>query len=75
VVRVSGYNPEVQVQFPTLPDFLRSSESGTESTQPLSTIEELLERKVAALVYKADNMAIGICHADNVATSICKNWY
>jgi hypothetical protein len=26
--------PEVRVQFPALPDFLRSSESGTASTQP-----------------------------------------
>jgi hypothetical protein len=27
-------NPEVRVQFPALPDFLRSSGSGTGSTQP-----------------------------------------
>jgi hypothetical protein len=27
--------PEVQVRFPTLPDFPRSSGSGTGSTQPL----------------------------------------
>jgi hypothetical protein len=36
---------KVSVRFPALPDFLRSSGSGTGSTQPLSTIEELLERK------------------------------
>jgi hypothetical protein len=28
-------NPEVRVRSPPLPDFLRSSESGTGSTQPL----------------------------------------
>jgi hypothetical protein len=38
-------DPEVRVRFPTLPDFLRSSGSGTWSTQPLSTTEELLEMK------------------------------
>jgi hypothetical protein len=27
-------DPEVRVRFPALPDFLRSSGSGTESTQP-----------------------------------------
>jgi hypothetical protein len=34
VVRVLGYRPEVRFRFPALPDFLRSSESGTGSTQP-----------------------------------------
>jgi hypothetical protein len=33
VVRVSGYISEVRVQFPALPDFLRSSGPGTGSTQ------------------------------------------
>jgi hypothetical protein len=27
-------DPEIQFQFPTVPDFLRSSGSGTGSTQP-----------------------------------------
>jgi hypothetical protein len=27
-------DPEIRVQFPALPDFLRSSRSGTGSTQP-----------------------------------------
>jgi hypothetical protein len=40
-----------RVRFPAPPDFLSSSGSGTESTQPLVRInEELLERKVAAPV-------------------------
>jgi hypothetical protein len=30
----SSTNSEVRVRFPSLPDFLRSSESGTASTQP-----------------------------------------
>jgi hypothetical protein len=38
-------DPEVRVGFPALPDFSRSSGSGTGSTQLVSTIEELLGRK------------------------------
>jgi hypothetical protein len=33
VVRVPGTDPEVRVRFAALPDFLRSSKSGTGSTQ------------------------------------------
>jgi hypothetical protein len=33
----------------------------------VSTIEELLDRKVAASVYKTENTAVGIRHADHVA--------
>jgi hypothetical protein len=40
----------------------------------VSTTEELLDRKVAAHVYKTDNMAKGIRHADHVAPSIRKSW-
>jgi hypothetical protein len=38
----------------------------------VSTTEELLDRKVAAPVYKTENTAVGIRHADHVATSIRK---
>jgi hypothetical protein len=38
----------------------------------VSTTEELLDRKVAALVYKTKNKAVGIRHADHVAHSIRK---
>jgi hypothetical protein len=38
----------------------------------VSTIEELLDRKVAAPVYKIENTAIGIHYADHVAPSIRK---
>jgi hypothetical protein len=42
---------------------------------PLSlviTTEELLERKVAAPVYKTENTTVGIRHADHAAPSIHK---
>jgi hypothetical protein len=40
----------------------------------VSTTEELLDRKVAAPVWKTENTALGIRHADRVAPSIRKNW-
>jgi hypothetical protein len=40
----------------------------------VSTTEELLERKVAAPVYKTENTAVGIRHADHVAPSVRKSW-
>jgi hypothetical protein len=36
----------------------------------VSTTEELLDRKVAAPVYKTSNTAVGIRHADHLAPSI-----
>jgi hypothetical protein len=39
----------------------------------VSTIEELLDRKVAAPVKKIENTAVGIRHADHVAPSIRKS--
>jgi hypothetical protein len=39
----------------------------------VSTTEKLLERKVAALVYKTENTAVGIRHADYVAPTIRKS--
>jgi hypothetical protein len=41
----------------------------------VSTIEELHQEKVAAPVYKTENMAIGIRHADHMAPSILKSWH
>jgi hypothetical protein len=38
----------------------------------VSTTEELLDRKVAAPVYKTENTVVGIRHADHVAPSIRK---
>jgi hypothetical protein len=40
----------------------------------VSTTEELLDRKVAAPVYKTENAAVGICHAYDVAPFIRKSW-
>jgi hypothetical protein len=40
----------------------------------VSTTEELLDRKVAAPVWKTGNTAVGIRHADHVAPSIRKSW-
>jgi hypothetical protein len=45
VVEFLATYPEVRVRFPALPDFLRSSGSGTVSTRLVGTIEELLESK------------------------------
>jgi hypothetical protein len=38
----------------------------------MSTTEELLDRKVAVLIYKTENTVVGIRHADHVAPSIRK---
>jgi hypothetical protein len=53
----------------------KCSGSGTGSTRPrVSTTEELLDRKVAVPVYKTENTAVGIHHANHVAPSILKSW-
>jgi hypothetical protein len=39
----------------------------------VSTTDELLDRKVAAPVYKTENTAVGIRHANHVTPSIRKN--
>jgi hypothetical protein len=48
---------------------------GLERLSLVSTFEELLERKVAAPVYKIENTAVGIPHADQVAPSIRNSWH
>jgi hypothetical protein len=40
----------------------------------VSTTEELLDKKVAAPVYKIENTAVGIRHADHVAHFTRKSW-
>jgi hypothetical protein len=40
----------------------------------VSTTEELLDRKVAAPVYKTENTAVEIRQADHVAPYIRKSW-
>jgi hypothetical protein len=59
-------DPEARVRFPALPE---KKVVGLERC-PLSlvtTTEELLDRKVAAPVYKTENTAAGFRHADHVA--------
>jgi hypothetical protein len=66
VVRVLATDPEARVRFPALSE---KKVVGLERS-PLSlvsTTEELLDRKVAAPVYKTENTAVGIRHADHVA--------
>jgi hypothetical protein len=64
------------VRFPVLPDFLSSNGSGTGSTQPLGINEELLERKVAAPVYKTEINGHGGSAALTMRhLSILKSWH
>jgi hypothetical protein len=60
VVRVPGYRSRGPGSIPALPDFLISSGSFTGSTQPLSTIEELLGRKNSSL-YGCEMFRIARC--------------
>jgi hypothetical protein len=41
----------------------------------VSTTEELLDRKVVDPVWKTENTAVAIRHADHVAPSIRKSWH
>jgi hypothetical protein len=64
---------EAQVRFPALPEKkLMGLQRGPPSL--VSTTEELLDRKVAAPVYKIENTGVGIRHADHVEPSIHKSW-
>jgi hypothetical protein len=59
VVRVPGYRSRGPGSIP----------GATRVFEVVGTIEELLERKVAALVYKTEITAVGIRYADHVAPS------
>jgi hypothetical protein len=72
VVRVLGYRFGCHGSIPGTTrkkEKEKSSVSGTRSTQPR---EDLLDRKLAAPVYKTENTAVGIRHANHVAPSIRK---
>jgi hypothetical protein len=73
VVRVLGYRSG---GLGSIPGTTRNKIVGLERgpLSLVSTTEELLDRKVPAPVYKTENTAVGIRHADNVATSIRKSW-
>jgi hypothetical protein len=74
VVRVLGYRSGGPGSIPgtTRKKKVMDLERGPLSL--VSTTEELLDRKVAAPVYKTENTAVGIRHADHVAPSIRKSW-
>jgi hypothetical protein len=66
-------DPEARVRFSALPEKnVVGMERGPLSL--VSTTEELLDIKVAAPVWKPENTAVGIRHADHVAPSIRKSW-
>jgi hypothetical protein len=67
-------DPEARVRFPGLPEKKKVVGLDRDLPSLVSTTEELLDRKVTAAVYKTENTAVGIRHADHVATSIRKNW-
>jgi hypothetical protein len=71
VVRVLGYRSGGPG---SIPGTTRKKVVGLERgpLSLVSTTEERLDRKVAAPVYKTENTAVGICHADHVAPSIRK---
>jgi hypothetical protein len=72
VVRVLGYRSGGPG---SIPGTTRKKGVGVERS-PLSLVstnEELLDRKAAAPVYKTENTAVGIRHADHVAPFIRKS--
>jgi hypothetical protein len=74
VVRILGYRSEGPGSIPLTTG---KKVVGLERS-PLSlvsTTEELLDRNVAAPVYKTENTAVGIRHSDHVAPSIRKLWH
>jgi hypothetical protein len=74
VARVFGYRSEGPGSIPgtTKKKKVMGLERGPLSL--VSATEELLDRKVAAPVYKIENTAVGIRHADHVAPFISKSW-
>jgi hypothetical protein len=67
-------DPEARVRFPTLPGKKKGVGLERGPLSLVSTTEELLDRKVASPVYKTENTAVGIRHADHVAPFIRKGW-
>jgi hypothetical protein len=72
VVRVLGYRSGGPY---SIPGTTRKKVVGLEQgpLSLVSTTEELLDRKVAAPVYKTENTAVWIRHADHVAPSVRKS--
>jgi hypothetical protein len=81
VVRVLGYRFGEPGSIPGTTRFSGGGKKGKQvvglERGPLSlvsTTEELLDKKVAAPVWKTENTAVGIRHTDHVAPSIRKSW-
>jgi hypothetical protein len=73
VVRVIGYRSGGPGSIPgTIKKEVVGLERGPLSL--VSTTEELIDRKVAVPVQKAENTAVGIRRADHVAPFIRKSW-
>jgi hypothetical protein len=75
VVRVLGYRSGDPGSFPGTTKIEKKVvglERGPLSL--VSTTEELLDRKVAAPVQKTESTAVGISHADHVASFISNSW-
>jgi hypothetical protein len=73
VVRVLGYRSGGLGSIPgTTQKKVVGLEQGPLSL--VSTTEKLLDRKVAAPVLKIESTAVGIRHADHVASFIRKSW-
>jgi hypothetical protein len=69
-------DPEVRVRSLALPHYLRSGGSGTWSIQPREyNWGAIWKKKIAARVYKTENTAFGIRHADHAIPSIRKIWH
>jgi hypothetical protein len=74
LVEFLATDPEARVRFPALPEKIKVVGLERGALSFVSTTEELLDRKVAAPVYKTKNTAVGTRHADHVAPSIRKIW-
>jgi hypothetical protein len=79
-IRVLGYRSGGPGSIPGTTRFSEKKKEGKQvvglERGPLSlvsTTEELLDRKVAYPVYKTENTAVGIRHADHVAPFIRKS--
>jgi hypothetical protein len=67
-------DPEARVRFPALQEKKRIVGLERGPLSLVSTNEGLLDRKVAAPVYKTEDTAVGIRHADHVAPFTRTSW-
>jgi hypothetical protein len=72
MVRVLGYRSEGPGSIPGTTRMKKVVGLERGPLRLVITTEEILDRKVAAPVYKTENTAVGIRHVDHVALSIGK---